>query len=94
MHCDTVVRTEFTITGREGHTPDSICLYNPYSYELLCGDMAMTIEGGAPLIRGAVNRRQLEETLRTLSSLNISYLYPGHGRPILSKRPLENIVVG
>jgi hydroxyacylglutathione hydrolase len=81
------------VIASPGHTPDSICLYNPFSYELLCGDTVITIEGGAPLIRGAVNRRQLEETLRTLRSLNVYYLYPGHGRSILSKRPLEHIVV-
>jgi hydroxyacylglutathione hydrolase len=80
------------VIASPGHTPDSVCLYNPFSYELLCGDTVITIEDGSPLLRGAVNRRQLEETLSTLRSLNVNYLYPGHGRPILSKRPLENIV--
>jgi hydroxyacylglutathione hydrolase len=76
-----------------GHTPDSICLYNPFSYELLCGDTVITLESGAPLLRRTAKRRQLEETLRTLRSLEVYYLYPGHGRPILSKHPFENIVV-
>ena len=37
--------------------------------------------------------RQLEETLGTLRSLDVNYLFPGHGRPILAKRPLENASV-
>jgi hydroxyacylglutathione hydrolase len=28
-----------------------------------------------------------------LRSLEVLYLYPGHGRPILSKRPLSNVSV-
>ena len=65
----------------------------PFSYELLCGDTVITIEGGAPLLRGVANRRQIEETLGTLRSLDVNYLFPGHGRPILAKRPLENASV-
>ena len=81
------------VIASPGHTPESICLYNPFSYELLCGDTVNTLEVGVPPFRRAANRRQLEETLRTLRSLDIYYLYPGHGRPILSKHPLENSVV-
>ena len=65
----------------------------PFSYELLCGDTVITIEGGAPLLRGVANRRQLEETVGTLRSLDVNYLFPGHGRPILAKRPPENASV-
>ncbi len=76
-----------------GHTPESLCLYNPFTYELLCGDTVITLEGGAQLVRGRTNRRQLEETLQTLRSLEVCYLYPGHGRPILSKRAMSNLRV-
>ncbi|HEY4388061.1 MAG TPA: hypothetical protein VGN34_26740, partial [Ktedonobacteraceae bacterium] len=73
--------------------PDSLCLYNPSTWELLCGDTVITIEGGAPLLRAGSDRRQLETTLRTLRNLQVFYLYPGHGRPILSRRPLSNVDV-
>jgi hydroxyacylglutathione hydrolase len=76
-----------------GHTPDSLCLYNPSTWELLCGDTVITIGGGAPLLRSGSNRRQLEATLRTLRNLQVFYLYPGHGRPILARRPLSNVDV-
>lgn len=73
-------------------SPESICLYNPFSFELLCGDV-ITIAGGTPLLRGATNRSRLEETLQTLRDLEVHYLYPCRGRPILAQRPLENASV-
>ena len=81
------------IIASPGHTPESLCLYNPFTQELLCGDSVITIQGGAPLLRGSTNRRQLEETLRMLRSLQVHYLYPGHGRPILALHPLNNVDV-
>ena len=81
------------VIASPGHTPESLCLYNPFTCELLCGDTVITIEGGGPLLRGAINRRQLDETLSILRSLEVRYLYPGHGRPILSKNPLSNAFV-
>ena len=84
---------DWRVIASPGHTPESLCLYNPFTCELLCGDTVITIEGGAPFIRGATNRRQLEETVRTLRSLEVHYLYPGHGRPILAMRPLTNVSV-
>lgn len=81
------------VIASPGHTPESLCLYNPFSQELLCGDTMITIEGGAPLLRSGANRRQLEETLQILRALPVRYLYPGHGRPILGMRPLSNVEV-
>lgn len=84
---------DWRVIASPGHTPESLCLYNPFSQELLCGDTVITIQGGAPLLRGSTNRRQLDETLQVLRSLQIHYLYPGHGRPILALHPLQNVDV-
>lgn len=86
--------SDWRVIASPGHTPESLCLYNPFSYELLCGDTLITLEGGSPLLGGTTNRRELNETLHTLKSLEIHYLYPGHGRPILSMHPLANLPVG
>ncbi len=79
------------VIASPGHTPESLCLYNPFSRELVCGDTVVTLEGGAALVRGSANRRLLEVALQTLRSLNVFYLYPGHGRPILSRHATANI---
>ncbi len=62
-----------------------------FSYELVCGETVVTLEGGAALVHGNANQRTLEMTLQTLRSLNVLYLYPGHGRPILSRHAMANI---
>lgn len=81
------------VIASPGHTPESLCLYNPFSYELVCGDTVVTLEGGSALVHGSTNRRLLEATLQTLRSLSVYYLYPGHGRPILSRQAMKNIQV-
>jgi glyoxylase-like metal-dependent hydrolase (beta-lactamase superfamily II) len=81
---------DWRVIASPGHTPESLCLYHPFTQELLCGDTVITLEGGAPLLRSGSNRLQLEETLRVLRSLHVHYLYPGHGRPILGRHPLSN----
>ena len=79
------------VIASPGHTPESLCLYNPFSYELVCGDTVVTLEGGAALVHGSTNQRSLEMTLQTLRSLNVFYLYPGHGRPILSRHAMTRL---
>lgn len=81
---------DWRVIASPGRTPESLCLYNPFSYELLCGDTVVTVEGGAALVRGSMNRGHLEATLNTLRSLRVYYLYPGHGRPLLSPKALAN----
>jgi hydroxyacylglutathione hydrolase len=82
---------DWRVIASPGHTPESLCLYNPFSYELLCGDTLITLDGGTALVRGGANRRQLKQTMQTLESLKVYYLYPGHGRPILSMRALAHV---
>jgi hydroxyacylglutathione hydrolase len=81
------------VIASPGHAPESLCLYNPFSYELVCGDTIETLQGGAVLVHGSANRRSLEMTIQTLRSLNVLYLYPGHGRPILSREAMTNIQI-
>lgn len=81
---------DWRVIASPGHTPESLCLYNPFSRELLCGDTVVAVEGGSILVRGGTNRRQLEQTLNVLRTLKVYYLYPGHGRPILSHQALRN----
>lgn len=82
---------DWRVIASPGHTPTSLCLYNPFSYELLCGDTVVTVEAGSTLVRARTNHCQWEQTLQTLRSLNVYYLYPGHGRPILSQHALSNL---
>jgi len=82
---------DWRVIASPGHTPDSLCLYNPFSYELLCGDTLITLDGGTALVRGGINRHQLRQTMQTLESLKVYYLYPGHGRPILATRALAHV---
>jgi hydroxyacylglutathione hydrolase len=79
------------VIASPGHSPESLCLYNPFSFELVCGDTFVTLEGGAALVNSSSNQRILETTLQTLRDLNVLYLYPGHGRPILSSQTIKNI---
>lgn len=82
---------DWRVIASPGHTPESLCLYNPFSYELICGDTLITLEGGMALVRGGTNRQQLQQTVQTLHSLQVHYLYPGHGRPILAEHALAHI---
>ncbi len=84
---------DWRVIASPGHTPESLCLYNPFSYELLCGDTIITVEGSSTLVRVGINRGQLEQTLQTLRSLKVYYLYPGHGRPILSRHAITSLQI-
>ncbi len=83
--------SDWRVITSAGHTPESLCLYNPFTSELLSGDTIVTIENGTPLLRRGINRRQLDETLRVLRSLPVHYLYPGHGRQIVGETPLAKV---
>jgi glyoxylase-like metal-dependent hydrolase (beta-lactamase superfamily II) len=84
--------SDWRVIASPGHTPESLCLYNPFTYELLCGDTGIGREG-PQLVRGRTNRHQLQEMLQMLRSLRVYYLYPGHGRAILSTDAITNLRV-
>ena len=82
---------DWRIIASVGHASESLCVYHPFSEELLCGDTLVALEGGSLLWRGGADRHQREEILHILRSLSIRYLYPGHGRPVLSLQPLSKV---
>jgi hydroxyacylglutathione hydrolase len=84
---------DWRVIATPGHAPESLCLYNAFTQELLCGDTLISIEGNAPRLRSQDYSPRMGETLRVLSSLPVRYLYPGHGRPVLSERPFKNVEI-
>jgi glyoxylase-like metal-dependent hydrolase (beta-lactamase superfamily II) len=82
---------DWRVIASPGNAWESICLYNPFTYELISGDTLVTLEAGTVFVRGGRNRRQLYETVETLRSLKVYFLYPGHGRPVLSVNALARI---
>jgi glyoxylase-like metal-dependent hydrolase (beta-lactamase superfamily II) len=72
-----------------GHTPGSLCLYQPVQKLLFCGDiLTPKRQGGAirldyaPAIYG-VDPAQARQTVHRLASLPVEMLCPGHGQPVL-----------
>jgi len=84
---------DWRVITSPGPTGERLCLYNPFTRELLSGNTIFTIRGKASLVRGNTNPALLREIIETLRNLPISYLYPGHGRAILSHHPLSNLNV-
>ena len=65
-----------------GHTPGSICLYDPEERILFSGDTVFTGGGFGRTDFPGGSMEQLERSLAKLSMLEVSGLYPGHGEPL------------
>jgi len=61
-----------------GHTPGSICLYEPERKWLFSGDTVFTYGGFGRVDFPGGDARSLIESLKKLSELEIKRLYPGH----------------
>jgi len=69
----------FKVIHTPGHTPGGICLYDPVSKVLFSGDTVF--QGGSfgrtDLYGG--NAKKLIGSIRKLTELDVSIMYPGHG---------------
>jgi len=63
-----------------GHTIGSICLYDETTGALFAGD-TVSLDGVKRLDTPTASHIQLGESLKRLSELNVSGIYPGHGIP-------------
>lgn len=83
------VDRQWRIIASPGHSPDSLCLYNPFTTELLAGDTIISVEQHRVVLRNGSDRQQVEQLRHLLHSLTVHYIYPAHGRPILGEHPLQ-----
>lgn len=73
---------EWTVVNANGHTDDSIALWNPTTRTLLSGDAVLTVRGRAWHTPEIVDAASAAATRRRLEELPVAHLLPGHGRPV------------
>jgi len=75
---------DWQVVHTPGHTWDSCCYYHPLSSSLITGDTLLGSGKENRLVVASIysSRRQTRATLKKLSTLNVSSVYPGHGSVI------------
>jgi glyoxylase-like metal-dependent hydrolase (beta-lactamase superfamily II) len=73
---------EWTVLDSNGHTDDSIALWNPNTRTLLSGDAVLTVRGKAWHTPEIVDAASAAATRERLEKLPVEHLLPGHGRPV------------
>ncbi len=80
--------SRFTVIPTPGHSPGSICLYNPKEKLLISGDTLFYLGVGRTDLPGG-DVEQLAESVRTLSRLDIEFILPGHGEMVRGRKAVE-----
>jgi len=73
---------DWTVINAEGHTDDSIALWNPATRTLLSGDAVLTARGKVWHTPEVVDPSSAASTRQRLERLPVAHLLPGHGRPV------------
>ena len=68
----------YEVIHTPGHTPGCICLYNKNTKTLFSGDTVFSHGSFGRTDFPGGNLSQLQDSLKTLSQLEITHLYPGH----------------
>lgn len=83
---------ELEMIHTPGHSPGHICVYVKESGALFSGDQVLGI-GTTAISPPDGDMAQYIESLRSLQSLDINTIYPGHGPPIRQpKRKIEELI--
>ena len=80
------------VLATPGHTPESLCLYNALSGELLCGETLTTAQRSAAQAHPMRDPHALQLALARLRRLPVRFLFPGHGRPLLAASALAHLL--
>jgi glyoxylase-like metal-dependent hydrolase (beta-lactamase superfamily II) len=72
----------FKVMHTPGHSPGSICLYDPKDKILISGDTVFADGVGRIDLLGGSDA-EMENSLEKISSLAIEKILPGHGEPVL-----------
>ena len=79
---------QFQVILTPGHSPASVCLYWPEKKALFAGDVIFRESVGRVDLPGG-NGAQLKESIMKLEELDVEYLLPGHGEPIMGKDDIK-----
>ncbi len=79
---------EFHVLETPGHSPGSICIYWPAQKTLIAGDLVFMQGVGRADLPGG-DEKQLRESLKRVSELDIELVIPGHGPPIRGARDVK-----
>ncbi len=71
---------KFQVVHTPGHTPGSVCLYDPEHKILFSGDTISNSGVGRTDLPNS-DRTLLLNSLKKISNLSVNYLLPGHGPP-------------
>ncbi len=72
---------ELEVIHTPGHTPGSICLYDPETGDLISGDTVFADGAFGRFDFPDGSRTALTDSLARLSERRVTALYPGHGLP-------------
>ena len=83
----------FRVIHSPGHTPGSVCLFDPKDKILISGDTIFSDGVGRTDLPGG-NEADLEKSIERLSQLDVEIILPGHGEPVLKdgKKAINNII--
>ncbi len=73
---------DWTVVNADGHTDDSIALWNSATRTLLSGDAVLSVRGKAWHTPEIVDAVSAAATRKRLEELPVAHLLPGHGRPV------------
>ena len=73
----------FEVVHTPGHTPGSICLYDPAKKVLISGDVVFADAVGRVDVPGG-DAETMQASLDALARLKVDKLLPGHGEPLQS----------
>jgi hydroxyacylglutathione hydrolase len=76
------------VLSTPGHSPGSICIYWPDRKALFTGDVIFSQSIGRTDLPGG-SGRLLKESIQRLAKLDVEYLLPGHGGPLIGARAVR-----
>ncbi len=78
----------FMVITTPGHSPGSICLYEPKEKVLISGDTVFYLGVGRTDLAGGDPGR-LAASIKKLSKLDVEYLIPGHGEMLKGRKAVQ-----
>ena len=78
----------FEVLETPGHSPASLCFYWPARRALFSGDVVFDRSIGRSDLPGG-NGAELKKSIQRLAKLDVEYLLPGHGEPVIGKEAVQ-----